>query len=408
MSVAAIIAEYNPLHTGHYYQIQTIKEKLNAEYIIVIMSGNYVQRGTPAIVNKYTRAKAALECGADLVIELPVFYSTASAEYFATGAVNLISQLSCVDYLCFGCESDNISLITKLANILATEPALYINTLKDSLKKGLTFMQAREVALLSCIDESEIEDAKTILNSPNSILALEYEKAIISNKYDIKPYIIKRDNNYNSTSIDGEFTSATAIRNAISKSDDTFKKYIPEMCTDLLNNISKYPIFANDFYSILANRVIFDFENANKYFDISEYLANSIKNNIMTAYTFEDLVSAIHGKHTTLTHCNRALLHIMLNITNDDMNYYISNNYNTYIRILGFRKNSSNVLNRISNNCSIPIISKMSDAKSKLPAQTFMMLQHNIKCDDLYRFIHNTKFNNKILTNEFNTQIIIL
>lgn len=408
MSVAAIIAEYNPFHTGHKYQIDKVREVTNADYIIIIMSGNYVQRGIPAIADKYIRAKSALLCGADMVIELPVFYATASAEYFAAGAVNLISQLSCVDYLCFGCEYDNIVLLNNIADILINEPLEFKSEIKSKISQGMSYVQARESALLKCTDDSAKTDIKNLINSSNAILGIEYIKALKKFNSDIRPVIIKREGTYNSTAMNDTFASATGIRNSIINNSDEYIRHIPSECKEMLNRISVFPMYSDDFYTSLVSGIIMNSDSLSQYFDVSDDLANSITNNYMNYNGFDNLSFAVSGKHTTVTHCNRALLHILLNITQDEEDSYISLNYNTYIRLLGFKKDSSEILKHIKSNSSLPIISKMSDTERTLPAQTLNMLKRNIQCDNLYRFIFNMKYNNIIKTNEYNTPIIII
>lgn len=408
MSIAAIIAEYNPFHTGHKYQIEKVREVTGADHVVIIMSGNYVQRGIPAITNKYVRAKAALSCGADMVIELPVFYSTASAEYFAMGAVNLVEQLSCVDYLCFGCESDNIELMSKIADILIDEPVEFKDELRVLLSQGLSYVQARERALLKCMDGAGDDSIRELTGSSNAILGIEYIKALKRFNSSVKPVIIKREGEYNSIDMSRTFASATGIRNSISNNSKDYVRHIPDECGEMLSYISSYPVYSDDFYMCLASNVLMNPDSLSDYFDVSEHLANSINNQLQDCNSFDELALSISGKHTTVTHCNRALIHIILGITKEDINNCISMNYNSYIRLLGFKKESAVILKHIKANSSLPIISKMSDTERILPAQTLDMLRRNIQCDNLYRFVFNQKYNNLMATNEYNTPITIL
>ena len=206
MKTAGIIAEYNPFHRGHEYQIQYTKEKLGADYVIVTMSGDYVQRGTPALISKHLRAEMALRCGADLVLEMPVSVSTASAEAFAMGGVSLLDSLGVVDMLCFGSESGEISTLQKLAEILVKEPDEYKHLLKSFLSQGLSFPTARSQALTEYLKAvcrltkaNTVEDSATfssnaarILNTPNNILGIEYCKALLRLNSKIQPVTIRR------------------------------------------------------------------------------------------------------------------------------------------------------------------------------------------------------------------------
>ena len=186
MKITGIIAEYNPFHNGHLYQIKKARELTGADYIIVVMSGNLTQRGTPALIDKYSRAQMALSGGADLVIELPACYATASAEYFAMGAISILNQLGCVDSICFGSENGNIAMLTKIANALVSESEDFVQALKNNLKNGDTYPVARNAALAETI--SGITSYDTILGFPNNILGIEYIKALIRQNSSIKPY----------------------------------------------------------------------------------------------------------------------------------------------------------------------------------------------------------------------------
>lgn len=210
MKIIGIIAEYNPFHNGHAYQIEEIRRRTQADYIVVAMSGDFVQRGAPAIVDKYARTRMALSCGADLVIELPVLWATASAESFAAAGVALFEKMGCVDGICFGAECENLSLLSEIADILAEEPSAYRAALSSYIKEGLTFPQARAKALSesaptppktgSALKNAFSESASLtqselakILVSPNNILAIEYLKAIRRQDSSLTPYLIKRE-----------------------------------------------------------------------------------------------------------------------------------------------------------------------------------------------------------------------
>ena len=183
MKVAAIIAEYNPFQNGHKFHIEKTKELTGADYVIAIISGNYVQRGTPAIIDKYSRTEMALSCGVDLVIELPTCYATASAEYFAYGAVSILNQLGIVDYLCFGSECDDIETLHYIAKILISNPPEFSKLLNSYLKKGNSFPKARHLAIndyLGKVDDNiDLDKLNSVLASPNNILGLEYIKALL-------------------------------------------------------------------------------------------------------------------------------------------------------------------------------------------------------------------------------------
>ena len=227
MKIAGIIAEYNPFHKGHEYQITYTREHLGADYVIVAMSGDYVQRGTPALLPKHIRSEMALKCGADLVLELPVSVSTASAELFAKGGVQLLENLGVVDFLCFGSESGSVSELKSLAAILTEEPEEYKQVLKKHLSQGKTFPSARALALqeytktVSC---DSLKHAEEILLSPNNILGIEYCKALLRVKSCIEPCTLKREGaGYHDTSLFNQNPSASAIRKHFLSSENNLK-----------------------------------------------------------------------------------------------------------------------------------------------------------------------------------------
>jgi predicted nucleotidyltransferase len=217
MKTIGIVAEYNPFHNGHLYQLQASRGQTGADCAVVVMSGNYTQRGEPAIVDKWARAEMALHSGADLVIELPVAYAMGSAEYFAYGAVKLLDSLNAVNMICFGSEAGSIEKLSAAAAILADEPESYKSYLKDYLSKGLSFPAARQKAISSyCKNTYGKDDLSSLLKSPNNILGIEYLKALRRLKSNIVPMTIERvGNEYNQAELTGKMSSATSIRKTI-------------------------------------------------------------------------------------------------------------------------------------------------------------------------------------------------
>ena len=252
MKTAGIIAEYNPFHKGHEYQIRYTKEKLKADYVIVAMSGDYVQRGTPALISKHTRAEMALRCGADLVLEMPVSISTASAEAFAMGGVSLLDSLGIVDILCFGSESGEISALKELAEILVEEPEEYKKLLKSFLSEGLTFPAARSQALTEYFKNPRnfsgddfdgvltplLNEVTQILNTPNNILGIEYCKAILEQEAPMTPVPLPRVGAGHGQALaesgHAQFASASALRALWAEQGaDALTPYVPEKALEL-------------------------------------------------------------------------------------------------------------------------------------------------------------------------------
>ena len=225
--VLGIIAEYNPFHNGHLYQIEEAKKQTGAEYVVAVISGNFAQRGNTSLVNKWIKTQMALENGIDLVIELPTVYSISSAENFAEGAIKILESLKIVDTLCFGTETGDFAALNNIANVLYNEPKEYITLLNHELGKGVSYPKARESALMMYLND--IKRYANILSGPNNILAIEYLKALKKLKSEIKPFSIQRKKvYYNDEKIIDEFASSTAIRKLVSRQQyDDLRKVMP-------------------------------------------------------------------------------------------------------------------------------------------------------------------------------------
>ncbi|MFA9379074.1 MAG: nucleotidyltransferase [Lachnotalea sp.] len=414
MKIVGLITEYNPFHNGHLHHINSAKQLTGADYVVVVMSGNFLQRGTPAVIDKYNRTRMALSCGADLVIELPCVFATSSAESFAFGAVSILTKMGCIDYLCFGSEYGDITVLRSIAEILANEPAKFKEYLKSYLKCGLTFPVARKKALLDYTSNSSItnDSLEHILSEPNNILAIEYIKAIIKQNSSMEPLTIQRVvSGYHDLSIHHTICSASAIRAALkSKGLDSFKNQVPECVYEiLLQEYNKtFPIFPNDFSSLLKYRLILkNSKPLTAYLDVSTSLSNTIENNISNFRNFEDFADLLKSKQYTHTRITRSLIHILLNIESKTPVEETGNESAYYIRILGFHKSSSQLLSFIHDNTSIPMLSKLADSKNYLNSDGLDMLEQDIYSSDIYNTIVTDKFGCSI-PNEFRQNIIIM
>lgn len=403
MKTVGIIAEYNPFHLGHQFQIEKAKQLTGADYVIIVMSGNYVQRGTPAILHKYSRTEMALFHGVDLVLELPVCYATASAEYFAYGAISMFHQLGCIDYLCFGSECGDISVLTQIAEVLSTEPISYQENLKIYLKEGCSFPEARTKALCKHLhgDFKDLEMLQNVLSSPNNILGIEYMKAIKKCKSNIKPITVKREGaSYHSDNISETFASATAIRKHLTSIEEKNSINFPDLPSATKSILAKeflktYPIIEDDFSTLLFYQLLQNSSHLADYFDVTSDLAHRIQNLLEPSLSFQAFAQILKTKQLTLTRINRALLHILLGITTLTMEDYLTNS-TSYARILGLKTESSNVVNKLKRNSSIPIITKMADAKNLLNSKEYSMLQLEINASHLYNQVVYSKYKTKI------------
>lgn len=418
MKVVGLITEYNPFHNGHKYHLEEAKKITEADHVIVVMSGNFVQRGNPAIINKYSRAEMALACGADVVFELPVCYSTGSAEYFALGAVSLLNQLGIIDEICFGSECGNIYNLTSIARILAEEPLEYKTILNAFIKKGLTFPLARTQALKTLLPDMEDE----IISSPNNILGIEYIKALIKLNSSIKPVTITRklagyhevelnilpQNGTSPTPI----SSATAIRKSISetKALTALQPHVPSEVLSILDKEmgKTFPIYEDDYTLLLQYKLMQETkESLSQYLDVSQDISNRIKNMNNSLLTYSQLAQEIKTKQLTLTRVNRALLHILLNITSTNMEEYKKEGYTQYARILGLKKTSSHLLRKIKAQAQIPLITKVGDAPKSLTPTGLTMLQQDLFASHLYNQVTYNKYNH-LIKDEYTHGIILL
>lgn len=411
MKVVGLITEYNPFHNGHKYHIDEAKRITGADYVVVVMSGNYVQRGAPALIDKYSRTKMALACGADLVFELPVCYATASAEYFALGAVSLLDKLGIIDDLCFGSECGDIKILTSLANILLDEQAEFRDILKNSLKQGKTYPEARMEALKAYAPH--IDDS--IISSPNNILGIEYIKALIELKSHINPVTITRKvASYHSKDLSksdhNTISSATAIRKSLKEEVplSTLEHHVPEAVITLLRDQfnKTFPIYEDDFSPLLNYKIMEETEvSLAEYSDITKDLANRIKNNTCPL-SYAQFASEIKSRQWTLTRVNRVLIHILLNLKQTNLKEYNETGYTKYARLLGFKKESSHLLRQITTNELIPVITKMGDAYKYLDNHGKSMLNEDIFASHLYNQVVYFKFG-ILLKDEYTRGVVI-
>lgn len=440
MKTAGIIAEYNPFHKGHAYQLQYTKEVLGADYIIIVMSGDYVQRGAPALLPKHLRAEMALHCGADLVLELPVCFSTASAEFFARGSVQLLDSLGVVDMLCFGSEAGNISGFLKLAQILAKEPADYQIFLRKALACGASFPAARSQALVSYCQalsgkhqipastpSAFLEELPLLLSSPNNILGLEYCKALLTLESPIMPVTLKRQGSgYHDPSLSPEkFASASSIRREIERlsyvssharannssgmdmsavmEKSCLSEQLPEAVWPLFCNAIKKHAWIEDVdfdtvlhYCLLSRRE----EELVRYLDISPDLAHRIGNNLSAYNGFSAFSALLKTKELTHTRIRRALLHALLGI--EAVPEGVS-----YAKVLGFRRDSAPLLSKIKKRSQIPLLTRAGDSASLLSPENFAVFQKNVFASNLYEGILARKTGQPFV-HEYRKQLVII
>jgi len=374
MKACAIIAEYNPFHKGHKYHIEKARD-LTPAHIIVIMSGNFVQRGEPAICDKFSRARMALLNGADMVIELPVCYATGSAEFFAGGAVSLAEKSGIITELCFGSESGNLSELSGLAERAATESESYKKTIRVNLDKGCSFALSRGRAL------------KTAPEKPNDILAVEYLKALLAKNSGITPYTIKRESDYHSEKLTSGFPSATAVRKALLNGRvNEALEAVPDNCGEIIKTALAEKTMSNsldNYFKILQYiAASTPAKHLKQIQDMGEGLENRIIREALACNDMRELLSRIKTKRYAYTRIQRAVLHIILDQRTELLEAY--KNDPPYIRVLGFRKEKSGLLRELTEKASVPVVINLKNAKKVLDAEAMALLEYEIKCGDIY------------------------
>lgn len=412
MKTVGIIAEYNPFHNGHAYQIAKAKELAGADYVVVVMSGNFVQRGQPAVIEKSLRAEAALLCGADVVIELPVHYATASAEYFASGAIALFDKLGVIDALCFGSECGDIGRLSKLADALLTEDEAFRAALKCGLKEGISYPQARDDAL--CVRFPHLIQDLPLLKLPNNILGLEYLKALMKRRSRICSYTVPRMGaGYHDDCLNSPFSSALAIRESFAAGEElpAIKEQVPPAIYGLMERHYKksFPMSPEDFSSLLGYKLLLEEKSDfSRYFDIDNSFSDRLHKFLPVHTDYISFCEKLKTKNITYTKVSRSLLHILLNLYQADMNAYCAEDYVYYARILGFRKEAAPLLSAMKANASVPLLSKPADAADRIPSKNGrQMFEQDIQASHIYALTVHHKFQ-QTFQNEYQKQLVIL
>ena len=388
MKVNGVIAEYNPFHNGHKYQLEESKRLTGADYTIVVLSSNFVQRGDPSLIDKHTRAEMALRNGADLVLELPIIYAASSAEFFATGAVSLLDKLGVVTHLSFGSECGDTALLTQIASILLEEPEDYKKVLKSQLKQGHTYPTARNAALIHHCPS--LTENKGLMSSPNNILAIEYIKAIMKMDSAMEAVTVRRlGTDYHDPAPHSKYCSSLAIRQALAdgRKLSSVAHYIPDSACELLAErlVLDRGIYSNDFSSALYYKLLSERDGGfDKYLDVSTDLSNRISKHLPEYKNFDDFCDRLKTKELTYTRISRCLLHILLNLTKEDMEICAELEHTPYARILGFRKDAEPLLSAVKEHTAIPLVTKLADAEKNLPTDAYLMLKQEIAINQLY------------------------
>lgn len=358
--ITGIITEYNPFHKGHEYHLQKAKSNTNSNGIVCVMSGNFMQRGIPGIIDKWKRAEMAIKNGVDLVLELPTVYALSSAEHFAFGSVSLLNSLGIVDNLYFGSEEGSITILESIANTLVSEPFQYKNDLKSNLNLGLPFHLSRANALNKHLDSNDVFN---VLSNSNNILGIEYIKALITLKSKIKPRTLKREGaSYNDNSLSSSYSSATSIRkhlkeNSLTELIDILPKTSYDILSDLSNSNYQF-IFEEDMFKYIKYKLFTNEKSLLNLPDISEGLENKILKEVLISNSLNELILNSKSKRYTYTRINRILAQSFLNLEEFDL-LSLSKMTTPYARVLGFNSIGRNMLKDIKSKGTIDIITKV-------------------------------------------------
>ncbi len=343
MKTAAIICEYNPFHNGHRYQIDTARKLTNCDAVVGLMSGNYVQRGEFSIFPKEIRAKACLDNGIDLVLENPAYLTLRSAEGYAFSAVNILNSMGNIGYLVFGGECDDIDALLKVARILCDEPEEFRVCIAKEMEKGVSFPVARERATERVLGK----DLSKLLSTPNNLLGVEYLKALIKLKSDIKPVVVKRKGaDHNADTPVGDIASATNIRANLCDGEG-IDAFIPQNIRELYK---KTFVYKKADLAILSAITLMSVEKIKNLPDISEGLENKVKTEALQADTLEELIANVKSKRYAYSRIKRALLCGYLGIDKEEAKKQAE-----YIKIYDFNENGQKVLNSAKKTAKLPL-----------------------------------------------------
>lgn len=346
MKAVGIIAEYNPFHNGHLYHLSKIKEKYPDYAIVLVLSGNFTERGETSIIDKWKKVDIAKKAGIDLIIELPFPFATQSADYFSYGAITILEYLK-VERVIFGSESNNINDLEIIAKAQINNED-FDKLVKIYSKFGKNYPTAISLAVKDLTGKE--------VSAPNDLLGISYLKTIIKNNYKIIPEVIKRTSSYHNEELE-EFSSATAIRKSLKEKKD-LNGYVPEITIPYLNDLH----FIEDYYPFLKYKILTE-DDLSIYQTVDKDSVKALKDNILTASSYEELVNSLKSKRYTYNRITRMLLHILCNFTKEKAKAF---NKITYLRILGFTSKGREYLNQIKKIVPVPLISKINKNKDPM------------------------------------------
>lgn len=416
MKIGSIIAEYNPFHNGHKYQIEKYKKEKKISHLVVAMSGNFVQRGAPAIFDKFSRAEMAIAGGADLVIEIPSYFATQTAELYARGAILTLDALGCIDSICFGVEEKDTEKLKEVAEILVYRKDEYEKLLADFISKKNPFPIARQNTIKKIMKVKNCN----FLSMSNNILAIEYLKELLRVKSDIEAFsILRKAVSHNSIDSVGIFKSATSIRKelynakkifdkvretaekeikSIDEIVDSIKKYIPTISKDIIEkNITNkiYPMDSEDFFDEICYSILREENNLAKYFEVNEGIENSIRKKITKSYNLEDIIMELTSARYTSSKVRRTIFNILLGVYKDDMVEIRELRVIPYVRVLAFNQRGTQILKEIKNKSNALIVKSPAKARKSDEYKNNIILKRMFDFDIRSSNIYYQKYYSK-------------
>ena len=377
MSSVGIIAEYNPFHNGHLYHLKKVKEMFPNDVVILVLTGNFTERGRPSIIDKFTKTKIAKEAGIDLIVELPFIFATQSADFFAHGSIQILEKLK-VEKFVFGSETNDIDKFITLAKV-QLENEDFDKLVKIYSKLGENYPTALSKALLDLTGKN--------MTLPNDLLGISYVKEVIKNNYKIKPLCIKRTNDYHDKNLNNSIVSATAIREALKNKED-IKDQVPDITLKYLKKENLH--FQDDYFKFLKYKILTE-DNLNIFKTVDEGLGDKIKKEILNSNNYDELIKKVKSKRYTYNKINRCLNHILCDIKEKDVKDMKDIEY---IRILGFNDKGKQYINKIKKDIDIPIIGNFSKCKSP-------MLQLELKVSSIYASTLDENIKNDFIKEEY-------
>jgi len=379
LRVLGVVAEYNPFHKGHLYHLTESKIITETDACVAVMSGNFVQRGEAAMLSKWKRAEAAVNCGVDLVLEIPFVYACNNAEYFARGAVRILNGLDCVDYISFGSESGDLAELRKAAFAITKETAVFKRSLRENLDKGVSFPKARALAVEDVYGEEPAE----ILKGPNNILAAEYIKQLDLTNSRITPFTVKRKGQ-------GHIAAAQAIRSRLGETgkNESIKDYLPDECFEIIKkyNTDINKIFKNLFFLVSARILTENEEELEKIFSAGEGLGSKLRKEIRGCDGMEELISKVKSKRYTRTRIQRLLIHTLLGLGSEEFQKIESDGL-IYARVLAFNEKGAALLKTIkAKKPQIPVITNI-NKQARGYEEIMMILRYDVAAGDIYNMI---------------------